>query len=524
LRNENGNGHGNADRVRVAWLDDPAEGSPGADARSPGWPGALAAGNGAGGIWPGGDVQRPVFVLSVARSGSTLLRFILDSHPEMACPPETSVGQVCLALARLWDILEPSPEPAGHGWRPDAVPVHLPPDAVMSIRAAVDEVYGRYLARRGRRRWCDKSLGSARMADLLAQVYPGAQFICLYRHCMDVVVSAIDAAPWGLSGYGFEPYVAATPGNTVLAVARGWLDQTRAITEFQEKHPGRCHGIRYEDLVTRPEQIAAELLAFLGLAPAPGITRACLRQEHDTRGPADHKIWFTSRISAASLGQGTRVPVGMLPPGFLEDLNQALDQLGYRQVDEGWRTAPGPADPRAGSIPGDAVPGEPADAALDAAAGQIASRLGSVPDDRLRGLARRWPAAAGRNLVIAVQPDGTRPGHCWTVSCADSAVTIRQGQTRSDAATTILASPATWRALLDGEANFAAEARAGRVRLLDISAGPHASQMTDRPAQMRLVAHLLGLAASSHSARGNQQASVLVPAGQEDRSTGKASQ
>jgi hypothetical protein len=28
----------------------------------------------------------PVIVLTMARSGSTLLRFILDSHPELTCP------------------------------------------------------------------------------------------------------------------------------------------------------------------------------------------------------------------------------------------------------------------------------------------------------------------------------------------------------------------------------------------------------------------------------------------------------
>ena len=32
--------------------------------------------------------QSPVFILTTSRSGSTLVRFILDSHPDLACPPE----------------------------------------------------------------------------------------------------------------------------------------------------------------------------------------------------------------------------------------------------------------------------------------------------------------------------------------------------------------------------------------------------------------------------------------------------
>jgi Sulfotransferase family len=513
LRNENGNGDGNADRLRVKGIDGRAAGGLGSGVRLLSSPGGLAAGDGVGAISPGDDAQRPVFVLSVARSGSTLLRFILDSHPGLCCPPETNVGQACFALARMWDLLDPSPESAGHGFRPNAVPAELPPDAAMSIRRAVDAVYGRYLARHGKRRWCDKSLDSAHMADLLAHVYPGAEFICLYRHCMDVVVSAIDASPWGLSGYGFDSYVARTPGNMVLAVAGCWLEQTKAIIEFQERYPDRCHGVRYEDLVTTPEQIAGELFGFLGLAPAPGITQTCLGQDHEIRGPADHKIWFTNRISTASLGQGCRVPLRLLPPEFVKNLNQTLDELGYRQVDEDWEAAPGPADPRADSVP-DTASGKHTDTALDAAAGQIASRLGSVPEDRLRDLARRWPAVSGRNLVIAVQPaDGTGRKRCWTVSCADSVLTVRRGETPGEATTAVLASPATWQALLEGQANFAAEARAGRLRLLDVSAGPHANATTDLPAEGHLVAHLLGLAGSSQPLSENQVPNVLISAG-----------
>jgi Sulfotransferase family len=37
------------------------------------------------------DVAAPVFVLCMGRSGSTLLRFLLDAHPDLACPPETSL-------------------------------------------------------------------------------------------------------------------------------------------------------------------------------------------------------------------------------------------------------------------------------------------------------------------------------------------------------------------------------------------------------------------------------------------------
>ena len=93
----------------------------------------------------------------------------------------------------------------------------------------LDEMTGSYLARRGKHVFCDKSLGSARHADLLLQIYPQARFICLYRHPMDTIRSGLDACPLGLNGYGFDPYIAGSPGNAVLALARYWLDHATAI-------------------------------------------------------------------------------------------------------------------------------------------------------------------------------------------------------------------------------------------------------------------------------------------------------
>ena len=46
-----------------------------------------------------GASPEPVFVLCAARSGSTLLRFVLDAHPDLACPPETNVPALCGQLA-----------------------------------------------------------------------------------------------------------------------------------------------------------------------------------------------------------------------------------------------------------------------------------------------------------------------------------------------------------------------------------------------------------------------------------------
>lgn len=449
------------------------------------------------------DAQRPVFVLTVARSGSTLLRFILDSHPDLACPPETSIGQVCFLVGRLWDILEPAPESASRDYSPNEVPIDPPAAAAQSIRRTVDDVYHRYLVRQGKRRWCDKSLDNTKTAELLAHLYPDAQFICLYRHCMDVVVSAVDAAPWGLNGYGFDAYAITTPGNMPLAAARCWLDQTKAICQFQARYPDRCHGIRYEDLVSTPEEIVEDLFTFLGLTSIPGITDRCLVEQHDARGPADHKIWFTSRISTQSLGQGTRVPVQLFPPEFLDSLNETLDQLSYRQIDEAWRTASGPIDPRSDAASNGLADGRSGNshAEFQAATAQLSERLHRIPARCGPELTRRWSAGVSSRLCVAVESPipGAGAGRCWALSHQDSELVVCEEDQPPADATTLVASARTWLALLKGTANAAAELRKGRLRLLDRPA--EVGNQKNVSATTHVLAHLLGLAGPADISR-----------------------
>jgi protein-tyrosine sulfotransferase len=300
-------------------------------------------------------LSSPVFIVTAARSGSTLLRFILDSHPDLACPPESDIGIACASLARSWTVIGKAT--AGRGGQ--AEPAGLTDEALAALREAADAVLGCYLEGTGKRRVCDKSLSTVYFAGLLAQVYPEARFICLYRHCMDVIASYIAAMPWGLGGIAGEPtflpmhgHVSRNPGDSVAAVAEYWLDCARRSAEFESSHPGRCYRLRYEDLVADPEETAAAVLAFLGLAPAPGITRACFRVPHD-RGPSDPKIWATSRVQSDSVGTGAVVPAARLPAAARPAINDMLAALGYRVVTDGWNTG-GRRDPR--EEPGRRIP------------------------------------------------------------------------------------------------------------------------------------------------------------------------
>jgi hypothetical protein len=355
----------------------------------------------------------------MGRTGSTLLRFLLDAHPELACPPETSMPALCGQLSVVWSLIEGAPLAAER----DAAPPRVPKPAVAGIRRMLDEMTGSYLGRRGKKVFCDKSLGSARVVGLLTQIYPGAKFLCVYRHPMDVIASGLDACPWGLNGYGFDQYIVNSPGNSVLALARYWLDNATLIHEAEKEWPEHCHRIRYEDLVEDPETVMAKTYEFIGVAPAPGVAQACFSGDRERFGPADYKIWATSRISGDSIGKGESVPAGLIAPPVKEAINELTAELGYLPVDDEWGTPGRAADPRLPeSIPGQTAPVSvgpaPESEALEECLRTRLKESGQHPS-------RQWEScAAEKFLIVSRAATGGGGETQWIVDAATRSITV----------------------------------------------------------------------------------------------------
>jgi len=432
----------------------------------------------------------PVFVLCNGRSGSTLLRFLLDAHPDLACPPETNLPAIAGQLATVWSLIEGarlSPE------RGDEPP-DIPEAAIAGVRRTMDELTGGYLVRRGKKRYCDKSLGTARFAPLLLRIWPGARFLCLYRHPMDVIASGIEACPWGLNGYGFEPYIAGTPGNSVLALARFWIDNVSTVLAAEEQFPASCHRIRYEDLVADPEAAAAGIFAFLGVPQRPGITAECFAAKPERSGPADYKIWHTSEISAASVGRGWSVPTALLPPPVAQQLNEFAGKLGYLPVDESWGTAAVPADLRTSLL--DATEAAAPDLALrpmSPAAPLVGERFAAAVASLGPQFALRWQATSAETFGIVAMTAATPLAghHRWRVNLASQTVTV-DPDPADDTGWDIVGSVDAWLAVLDGQANLGVALRRCDLRYCDAGEGGPAAA----DARMSMLEDLLGLAGS----------------------------
>lgn len=289
----------------------------------------------------------PVFIVCNARSGSTLLRCLLDSHPEIACPGETRLAQLTARLLEVGTQFVATPSgPA----QPQAATTPQP--AAAASRAASDIISGLiapYLAERGKSVWCDKSLFTVEYLDQLAEVFPDARYVCLHRHAMDVIASGLEACRWGFRHYGFDNYVQPSTGNFVDALARYWLERTAAIVSFEKSGRAPTYRVHYEQLVSDPEGTLANLLDFLRVERDSRVIHHMLAEvfvaDHGP-GWGDHKMGLTTTIGSSSVGRGRAVPAILIRPDRRSEMNEVLQALGYAEVTEDWNVSGG-ADPSA---------------------------------------------------------------------------------------------------------------------------------------------------------------------------------
>jgi protein-tyrosine sulfotransferase len=257
----------------------------------------------------------PIFLLSDFRSGSTLLRYVLDAHPSVCCPAELRLAAFCQSVFKVVDLTMVD----GPSWRDGGGP-----QRVEVVRRIVDQVMDAYCLRKGKLRWCDKSPANTEILYVLTAVFADAQYVCLYRNALDQVHSALEVngPEW------FNPYLTRHGGNVVAAAIDRWCSKTERLLAFEHAHRGRALRVNYERFVEAPEEESARLMLFLGVAPVPGLSVAAFQYAHD-RGPGDHKISHTRQVERDRVGRGEGIDLGRVPDALRERLARLLGTLGY---------------------------------------------------------------------------------------------------------------------------------------------------------------------------------------------------
>jgi len=224
----------------------------------------------------GSDPAPAPFVVGVGRSGTTLLRLMLDSHPELTIPPEThfvpELIEVCRRRARapeqLAELIYSARQWGDFGLGSDELTARLraadPLDAGNALRA----FYGLYAEREGKPRWGDKTPIYIESMPEIQGALPEARFVHLIRDGRDVALSRMRRA------LGEPP--------PVWRIAENWK---RRIEAARRDAVGRLHylEVRYEDLVRDTEPALRRVCEFIELPFDPAMHDYHLRAEERLR-------------------------------------------------------------------------------------------------------------------------------------------------------------------------------------------------------------------------------------------------
>jgi hypothetical protein len=178
----------------------------------------------------------PTFVLCSVRSGSTLLRVLLDSHSQICSPHEMHLRDISVSLAT-----EYAERSLGEvGLKADKLEYLL-----------WDRVLHRELEEAGKELLVNKTPSDAFIVDRILECWPDARFIFLLRHPLSIARSRHTARPQD------------SDARNLRMVAR-YCD---AIEAARTAHDGLT--VRYEDITTDPERETRRLCAFLGVEWEP---------------------------------------------------------------------------------------------------------------------------------------------------------------------------------------------------------------------------------------------------------------
>lgn len=202
------------------------------------------------------------FVVGVSRSGTTLLRLMLDAHPELAIPPEThfvpKAIKVCAKAddprRTFLDIVTSSARWHDHHIDEDLLREKLDGMEPFDVGEALRAFYETYAERVSKRRWGDKTPMYVRHMKAISRALPEARFVHLIRDGRDVALSATKAKMG--------------PG-TVQAWAERWRSQIEQARAARGALEGKYTEVRYEDLVSDPETVLKRVCAFVSLSWAP---------------------------------------------------------------------------------------------------------------------------------------------------------------------------------------------------------------------------------------------------------------
>ncbi|MGH2792384.1 MAG: sulfotransferase family protein [Actinomycetota bacterium] len=203
-----------------------------------------------------------VFILGCGRSGTTMLRSMFDSHPDLAIPGES--GFIWQRRKRFENrsgvdvdrfVAELTAHPRFKRWGLDRDLVHqeLSSPPAGGYADLIRRLYRVYAEARGKERYGDKTPGHVLRIPEIAQLFPEARIVHLIRDGRNVALSYMDIEEWG-------------PSNVTEAALYWKRRVERGRRDGQGLGKARYREVTYEALVEDAESELRGLCAFASLA------------------------------------------------------------------------------------------------------------------------------------------------------------------------------------------------------------------------------------------------------------------
>jgi sulfotransferase family protein len=247
-----------------------------------------------------GGVNPYVFIVGCTRSGTTLLRRIVDAHPDIAITRETHW---------ITKLLE-----GDGGFSPDAP---VTPELLARLRGnrkftrmgvdqseldrlvareepvsyaeLVTRIFDLYGEGQGKRLVGDKVPTYVRDVPLLHRLWPQARFVHLIRDGRDVSSSLLS---WGRDERLAKLFAATWERDRLSSTALYWDQLVRLGREAGARlGPDLYYELRYEALVADPDEECSKLCAFLGVPLDERMLRFHEGHARDDPGLSAKKAW-----------------------------------------------------------------------------------------------------------------------------------------------------------------------------------------------------------------------------------------
>ncbi len=190
----------------------------------------------------GNPTDRPVFVVGVPRSGTTLVEQIISSHPKGYGAGELS-NMLDMCTLPGADLAAPYPD-------------RLADVTAEDVARMAERYLGDYPAgAEGAARVVDKTPGNAMWLGMIAAMFPNAAIIHCERDPMDVL--------WSFYAQNFYVDVPYACDFNNLAAYYG--QHARSMEHWREILPVSITNISYEALVADPEAVIPKVIAAAGL-------------------------------------------------------------------------------------------------------------------------------------------------------------------------------------------------------------------------------------------------------------------